>query len=178
MCTRTSERRVGSRRLPRIQTNRLFLLRSSSSTGCLLYRLSAAVSRHNSAQSRSLSMSSNQRWSVQAVAAPASDSAASLLVVFESKKYLIGCGESTTRLFIQQRLSYKKTQNVFLSSLDQDHAGGLSGAIKSIDCWSRLNILLVGTLLGMSEAGTTHVDVFGPPNTDHFIATARYHARR
>lgn len=70
---------------------------------------------------------SNLRWYIQTLSVPTSDSNTSLLVNFEHAKFLFECPESTSRVFIQNRVSGKKVAHIFLSKLDQDASGGLFG---------------------------------------------------
>lgn len=72
---------------------------------------------------------SNLRWHVQTIAVPSSDTNTSLLVNFENDKYLFECPESTSRAFIQNKVSGKKVAAIFLSTLDQETSGGLFGEL-------------------------------------------------
>lgn len=74
----------------------------------------------------------NLRWHTQTLSIPTADTSTSLLVNFENDKILFDVPESTSRTFIQNKVSAKKIASIFISKLDQETAGGLFGALHSV----------------------------------------------
>lgn len=138
-----------------------------------------ALPRRASAAHQRRGYMSNLRWHIQTLSVPSSDTNASLLVNFENDKYLFECPESTSRAFIQNKVSGKKVTSIFLSKLDQEAAGGLFGLF--LCCLPTVfhnSWILTGALLGLRENGVKQIDIYGPPGIEHFLAAGRYFTRR
>jgi hypothetical protein len=58
---------------------------------------------------------------------PHSDTEPTVLITFDSAKYILNVGENTTRAFLQSRRNWKKTRGVFLTYVGTQRASGLPG---------------------------------------------------
>lgn len=102
---------------------------------------------------------SGDKFSISVLSTHSSDSSPSLLVTFDSRRYLFNTPEAISRIALQSKVGLRKVGNVFLSSL-QDSAG------------------LPGFILSSVEAGNNKIQVVGPVGTDHYLASCRYFTRR
>ncbi|KAF8504184.1 beta-lactamase-like protein [Hysterangium stoloniferum] len=85
-----------------------------------------------------------------------SDTNLSVLLDFNSSRYLFNCGEGTTRAMLQRRKGFRKIKAIFTSGIDTDRSSGLPGL-----------------LMCSADSNTTKLDVFGPKGLEHFIASTR-----
>lgn len=67
-------------------------------------------------------------WSTSVLSTLSSDTEPTILITFDSAKYLFNVGENTGRSFLQSKQNWKKTRGVFLTSVGMQRAGGLAGA--------------------------------------------------
>lgn len=101
----------------------------------------------------------NTRYHLQLLTTATSDSKPSLLVTFDSQRYLFNAPESISRVFVQSRIGMRKISKVFLGDLNE--SAGLPGFV-----------------LSTVEAGNHQVELVGPEGTDHLVATYRFFTRR
>ncbi|KAI9143729.1 beta-lactamase-like protein [Paraphysoderma sedebokerense] len=101
------------------------------------------------------------KWFLQVLSTDSVDVSPSILVHFDSQRYLFNCGEGTQRFCVENAARLTKLKNVFLTRLDWERVGGLPGM-----------------LLTISDAGTNNINVYGPENTTHFVATTRHFIQR
>ncbi|KAI8085970.1 beta-lactamase-like protein [Gilbertella persicaria] len=87
--------------------------------------------------------------------------APSLIVHYDSQRYLFNCREGTQRLCVQEKVRLSKLSNVFLSRVDWDCMGGLTGM-----------------LLTLTDAGVKNIDIHGAKNLSHFVAATRHFVYR
>ncbi|KAL9541305.1 hypothetical protein PS6_010359 [Mucor atramentarius] len=80
----------------------------------------------------------------------------SLVLHYDSQRYLINCREGTQRLCVQEKVRLAKLSNVFLTRVNWDCIGGLTGM-----------------LLTLTDAGVRNVDIHGGKNLSHFVAATR-----
>ncbi|GAA5984538.1 hypothetical protein JCM10908_003390 [Rhodotorula pacifica] len=99
------------------------------------------------------------RYSVSVLTTHTVDSAPSLLVAFDSQRYLFNTPEAISRIALQNKVGLRKVGHVFLG--DVEESAGLPGFI-----------------LSSVEAGNDRIKVVGPEGTDHFLATCRFFTRR
>ena len=66
-------------------------------------------------------------WSVRCVSAPGPDTDLTLHVMFDSERYLIGCGEGTQRAMAQKQRQLKGIQAVLLPNAQAKTRAGLAG---------------------------------------------------
>lgn len=66
-------------------------------------------------------------WSASVVSTVTSDTEPTIVIEFDTGKYIFNVGENTNRAFIQNRPNWKKTRGLFLTSIGTQRAGGLAG---------------------------------------------------
>ena len=64
---------------------------------------------------------------VQVLGADTGDSTPTLLVFFDSKRYLFNCGEGTQRFCTEHRVRLARVDNIFITRLSWENVGGLPG---------------------------------------------------
>ncbi|RKP27855.1 beta-lactamase-like protein, partial [Syncephalis pseudoplumigaleata] len=101
------------------------------------------------------------RWFAQVVGTASPDTTPSIVVHFDSQRYLFNCGEGTQRLFVENGVRANKVTNVFLTRLNWDCIGGVPGMI-----------------LTLADAGVRRLHFHGGPNLTHFMAANRHFVAR
>ena len=66
-------------------------------------------------------------WDASVLSTISSDTEPTVVITFDSAKYIFNVGENTTRAFLQSRRNWKKTRGVFLTSVGTQRASGLPG---------------------------------------------------
>lgn len=102
---------------------------------------------------------SGTRYTISVLTTDTVDSAPSLLVTFDSQRYLFNTPEAVSRVALSNKVGLKKVGHVFLGDLAQ--SAGLPGLI-----------------LSSVEGGNDKMVVHGPRGTDHFLASCRFFTRR
>ncbi|KAJ3102173.1 Zinc phosphodiesterase ELAC protein 2 [Phlyctochytrium planicorne] len=97
------------------------------------------------------------KWFIQILGAATHDSRPSVIVHFDSQRYLFNCGEGTQRLCNDQRIRLAKLKTMFISRLSWDNIGGLPGM-----------------LLTLADAGTKQLRICGPSGIVHAVASMRH----
>ncbi|WVR08979.1 hypothetical protein IAU60_006038 [Kwoniella sp. DSM 27419] len=95
-------------------------------------------------------------WHVRAITAPGPDSDLALHVSFDNARFLFGCGEGTQRAFTQKRSTLKGLAGIFVGSGEAKARAGLAGV-----------------LMTAADGGINKVDIVGPPDVAHYLATLR-----
>lgn len=67
-------------------------------------------------------------WSATVLTGLSSDTEPTILVTFDSAKYLFNAGENTNRAFMQSRKNWKKMRGVFFTDVGLRTSSGLPGA--------------------------------------------------
>lgn len=101
----------------------------------------------------------NTRYHLHLVSTSTVDSAPSLLVTFDSHRYLFNAPESISRVFVQGKIGLRKIGKVFLGELE-----GSKGT--------------PGLVLSTVEAGNHVLEIVGPEGLDHLVASYRFFTRR
>ncbi|KAF7972807.1 hypothetical protein HWV62_16994 [Athelia sp. TMB] len=65
-------------------------------------------------------------WSANVLSTVTSDTEPTIIIEFDSAKYIFNVGENTNRAFIQGRPNWKKTKGIFLTSVGAQRASGLA----------------------------------------------------
>jgi len=68
-------------------------------------------------------------WSATVLTTVSSDTEPSIIVTFESGKYIFNAGEGTNRAFVQGKHNWKKTKGLFFTDVGTKRAGGLAGRV-------------------------------------------------
>ncbi|KAI8883211.1 hypothetical protein K501DRAFT_219648 [Backusella circina FSU 941] len=79
-----------------------------------------------------------------------------LVVHYDTQRYMFNCREGTQRLCVQEKVRLGKLSNIFLTRLSWDCIGGLPGM-----------------LLTLSDAGIRDISLHGGKNLSHFMAATR-----
>jgi hypothetical protein len=69
----------------------------------------------------------NMNWSTSVYTALTSDTEPSIVITFESAKYIFNSGENTTRAILQSKRGWKKVKALFLTQLGTQRSSGVSG---------------------------------------------------
>ncbi|KAG1792699.1 uncharacterized protein HD556DRAFT_1293433 [Suillus plorans] len=100
-------------------------------------------------------------WNASVLSAVSSDTEPTVVIAFDSAKYIFNVGENTTRAFLQSRRNWKKTRGVFLTSIGTQRASGLPGL-----------------LMTFADSGLTSLNIAGPAGLLHFMAVMRKYTFR
>ncbi|KAI6010112.1 hypothetical protein EDC04DRAFT_3072447 [Pisolithus marmoratus] len=100
-------------------------------------------------------------WSTSVLSTLSSDTEPSVVIAFDSAKYLFNVGENTTRSYLQSRQTWRKTRGIFLTSISTQRTSGLPGL-----------------LMTFADAGRSQVRVTGPSGLLHLIASMRRYTYR
>jgi ribonuclease Z len=68
------------------------------------------------------------QWSTSVLTAQTSDTEPTIIINFDSAKYIFNVGENTNRAFLQSRRNWKRTRGIFLTGIGTQRASGLPGA--------------------------------------------------
>ncbi|KAG0701177.1 hypothetical protein DFH29DRAFT_831788 [Suillus ampliporus] len=100
-------------------------------------------------------------WNASVLSTVSSDTEPTVLITFDSAKYIFNVGENTTRAFLQSRRNWKKTRGLFLTSVGTQRSSGLPGL-----------------LMTFADSGLTSLNVAGPTGLLHFMAAMRKYTFR
>ncbi|KZO98516.1 hypothetical protein CALVIDRAFT_469168, partial [Calocera viscosa TUFC12733] len=107
-------------------------------------------------------------WHLRVSQSETSDTDLRLLVDSEHARYMINCGEGTTRNANQRREKYRNLKAVFLTRVDTDTASGLPGFI----------LTQADTASPSPNNPVCTFDLLGPPPLLHFLTTTRRYCMR
>uniref|UniRef100_A0A671T6M4 Zinc phosphodiesterase ELAC protein 2 n=1 Tax=Sinocyclocheilus anshuiensis TaxID=1608454 RepID=A0A671T6M4_9TELE len=93
---------------------------------------------------------------VQVLGAGSRDNGASLYVFSEYNRYLFNCGEGTQRLMQEHKIKIARLDNIFLTRMSWETAGGLSGMI-----------------LTLKDTGVPQCVLSGPPQLEKYLQAIR-----
>ena len=124
-------------------------------------------------------------WSSSVYTTLSSDTEPSIVIKFDSAKYIFNAGENTTRAILQNRRGWKKVKALFLTRLETQRSSGVPGV--SLD--SSLCIIVIahvpffsvldpGLFMSMADSSPRVIDVVGPKGIYHFLASMRYYVFR
>ncbi|KAJ3032438.1 hypothetical protein HDV00_007546 [Rhizophlyctis rosea] len=97
------------------------------------------------------------RYFLQILGTDTGDMCPSVIVHFDSQRYLFNCGEGTQRFCHEHKVRLNKVKNMFLTRVAWDCVGGLPGM-----------------LLTLADGGTSYFKLHGPDNLTHFMAATRH----
>ncbi|KAF9921554.1 hypothetical protein FBU30_008389 [Linnemannia zychae] len=93
---------------------------------------------------------------LQVLSAGTADCSPSVILHFDSGRYMINCGEGTQRLCMQQKIRFSKLKTLLFTRTHWDCIGGAPGL-----------------LLTLSDVGTGNMKLLGGENLTHAIASTR-----
>lgn len=122
---------------------------------------------------------SSMLWSTSVLSTLSSDTEPSVVITFDSAKYLFNIGENTTRSYLQSSQTWRKTRVLFATSVSTQRTSGLPGMILVRFEWIYDRLALVqGLLMTLADAGRGQVHLTGPSGLLHFMATMRRYMYR
>ncbi|KAF9159871.1 Zinc phosphodiesterase ELAC protein 2 [Actinomortierella ambigua] len=89
------------------------------------------------------------------------DCSPSVILHFDSQRYMINCGEGTQRLCMESKLRFSKLKTIFFTRTHWDCAGGVPGM-----------------LLTLSDVGVRNIKLIGGENLTHLITSTRHFVYR
>jgi ribonuclease Z len=127
----------------------------------------------------------NMNWSTSVYTTLSSDTEPSIVITFDSAKYIFNAGENTSRAILQNARGWRKVKALFLTRLGTQRSSGVPGV--SLD--SSLCILLIpyvpffavlgpGLLMSVADSSPRVMDVVGPKGLLHFLASMRFYVFR
>ncbi|GJJ16137.1 hypothetical protein Clacol_010417 [Clathrus columnatus] len=100
-------------------------------------------------------------WSIYCLTSESSDTNLSIVMDYNSSRYLFNCGENTTRALLQRRKGFRKFRAILLSGINTDKSSGLPGILMTI-----------------ADANITKTNIIGPSGLHHFLASTRLYVLR
>ncbi|KAJ3149125.1 Zinc phosphodiesterase ELAC protein 2 [Geranomyces michiganensis] len=97
------------------------------------------------------------RYKIKVLATDTLDASPSVLIAFDSRRYLFNCGEGTQRFCHEHKVGIRKVEEIFLTRVAWECVGGLPGM-----------------LLTLADAGASSIAVNGSGNLSHFMASTRH----
>ncbi|KAI0341479.1 hypothetical protein BDW22DRAFT_1359055 [Trametopsis cervina] len=101
------------------------------------------------------------RWSASVVSPVSSDTEPTVVITFDSGKYVFNSGENTSRAWLQSTQTWRKTKSMFLSSLGTQRSSGLPGL-----------------LMFFADSGIPAMNIVGPEGLTHSLASMRSYLYR
>ncbi|KAI8920004.1 beta-lactamase-like protein [Powellomyces hirtus] len=101
------------------------------------------------------------RYSVKVLGTDTVDASPTVMLDFESGRYLFNCGEGTQRFCHEHKVGIRKVDQIFLTRVAWETVGGLPGM-----------------LLTLADAGASSLTLHGPNNLTHFMAANRHFVYR
>jgi hypothetical protein len=71
----------------------------------------------------------HMNWSVTVPSTVSSDTEPTIVLNFDSAKYIFNAGENTNRAFLQSVHGWRKARSIFLTSVGTQRASGLAGQL-------------------------------------------------
>ena len=119
-------------------------------------------------------------WSTSVLTTVSSDTEPTIVVQFESAKYIFNAGENTSRSWLQSRHRWKKARGLFLTSVGTQRGSGVPGMSSHDTSYIQKNVnfsVLItsssGLMMFLADAGIRGLDIVGPPGMLHFLASMR-----
>ncbi|KAI0264706.1 hypothetical protein BC834DRAFT_882205 [Gloeopeniophorella convolvens] len=100
-------------------------------------------------------------WSTSVYTTLSSDTEPSIVITFDSAKYIFNAGENTTRAVMQSGRGWKKVKALFMTQLGTQRSSGVPGLFMSV-----------------ADGSPRVMDVVGPKGLLHLIASMRLHTFR
>ncbi|KAG1436309.1 hypothetical protein G6F56_013612 [Rhizopus delemar] len=98
---------------------------------------------------------------IQVVGQHTADGPPSIILHYDTQRYIFNVREGTQRLCVQEKVKLAKANQIFLTQTNWDCLGGLTGL-----------------LLTLTDAGLKKIHLHGGKNLTHFVAATRRFAYR
>jgi hypothetical protein len=130
--------------------------------------------------SRLNSSGANMNWSASVLTTVSSDTEPTIIITFDSAKYIFNAGQNTNRAFLQSRRNWRKTRGIFFTQVGVERAGGLAGENYALETCSLMIWITQtsGLLMTFADATIKMLNVVGPPGLTHYLASMRLYAYR
>jgi ribonuclease Z len=117
---------------------------------------------------------------LQVVGGVSKERAPTVILHYDSQRYMFNCGEGTQRLCVENKLKLAKMKNIFLSRINWDCVGGLPGRLlyPSVKHKDMQTQYILGMLLTMADGGIKNISIHGPKNLTHFMVSTRHFVYR
>ncbi|RDB18569.1 Ribonuclease Z, mitochondrial [Hypsizygus marmoreus] len=100
-------------------------------------------------------------WSASVLTTLSSDTEPTIILTFDSAKYIFNAGENTNRAFLQSRGNWKRTRGLFFTDVGMKRSSGLPGL-----------------LMSFADATISKLNIVGPPGLLHYMASMRLYTFR
>ncbi|KAI9511638.1 hypothetical protein F5148DRAFT_993525 [Russula earlei] len=100
-------------------------------------------------------------WSTSVYTTLSSDTEPSVVITFDSAKYIFNAGENTTRAILQSKRGWRKVKALFLTRLGTQRSSGVPGLLMSV-----------------ADSSPRAMWVIGPNGLYHFLASMRFYVFR
>lgn len=126
-----------------------------------------------------------KNWSTSVYTALSSDTEPSIVITFESAKYIFNAGENTTRAILQSTRGWRKVKALFLTQLGTQRSSGVSGMLLDslvVRCRGHYGplttVLVSGLLMSVADSSPRAMQIVGPSGLLHFLASMRFYVFR
>jgi hypothetical protein len=125
----------------------------------------------------------NMNWSSSVYTALTSDTEPSIVITFDSAKYIFNAGENTTRAILQSKKGWKKVKALFLTQLGTQRSSGVPGVslvflMRSLTDGPLTVVLAIGLLMSVADSSPRTMQIVGPSGLLHYLASMRFHVFR
>ncbi|KAI9458853.1 hypothetical protein BJY52DRAFT_1267524 [Lactarius psammicola] len=100
-------------------------------------------------------------WSTSVYTTLSSDTEPSIVITFDSAKYIFNAGENTTRAILQSKKGWRKVKALFLTQLGTQRSSGVPGLLMSV-----------------ADSSPRTMQIVGPRGVLHFLASMRLYTFR
>ncbi|KAG6839604.1 hypothetical protein C0991_000997 [Blastosporella zonata] len=100
-------------------------------------------------------------WSTSVLTPLSSDTEPTIIITFDSGKYIFNAGENTNRAFLQSAFNWKRTRGLFFTDVGTKRSSGLPGL-----------------LMSFADATIPRLHIVGPPGLLHFMSAMRSYTYR
>ncbi|KAH9990962.1 hypothetical protein BJV74DRAFT_920412 [Russula compacta] len=100
-------------------------------------------------------------WSTSVYTTLSSDTEPSVVITFDSAKYIFNVGENTTRTILQSKRGWRKVKALFLTRLGTQRSSGVPGLFMSV-----------------ADSSPRVMEIVGPRGLMHFLASMRFYVFR
>jgi len=152
---------------------------------CLHSRCINPLIPHRSTRSLYARKEDMKNWSTSVYTALSSDTEPSIVITFESAKYIFNAGENTTRAILQSTRGWRKVKALFLTQLGTQRSSGVSGMLLDslvVRCRGHYGplttVLVPGLLMSVADSSPRAMQIVGPSGLLHFLASMRFYVFR
>ena len=123
-------------------------------------------------------------WSTSVHTTLSSDTEPSIVITFDSAKYIFNAGENTTRAILQSKRGWRRIKALFLTQLGTQRSSGVPGVfhyplcILPIAYDPLVAALGPGLCMSLADSGPRVMEIVGPRGLLHFLASMRFHVFR